>query len=131
MSNKMKITSNDVTGGPDGADLIGCYFLPTNENDKYIFFNADDTPIVTNPMPVFSGHHFTFSLEDDDNWKITNFKITEASSLPHASGHWTNYHHNKPPDDDDDQGDGESGTFQAQAGSTPPDPERAASAAKA
>ncbi len=126
MSNKIKIkSSEDVTGGPDRSDLIGCYFLLTSEPGKYIFFDDHDTPIVTDPMPVRSGESFTFSL-DGDTWIIPDpkntshpFEIGEVGLITLAKGSWRSFHHKRPHNhnhDHDDDGDGESGTFQAQSG---------------
>ena len=147
-TDKIKIkTANTQGGGNDGNVLKNCYFLPTNQSGKYIFFDSTGTPIVTNPMPIpvplATGTSFTFQLPGSNvNWWIPNpatgseaFSITGTGSSASTSGSWAN----------DDNGSalraasdpslgsdptGESGTFQGQSGQDP-EAEDAASAAKA
>jgi hypothetical protein len=149
-ANKIKfITVNTSGGGNDGNDLKNCYFLPTNQTGKYVFFDNTGLPLVTTPMPVVAGSPFTFVL-NSFNWTIPNpaansqaFVISGTGATATASGSWSNdddgtatasvgYH---PTPSLGDDGTGESGTFQAQAGQQvdPEDPEGedAARAAKA
>lgn len=131
MPKKIKITAS---GGKDAADFTDCYFLPTSVAGKYVLFGKNDLPIVTNPMPVTSGTTFQFVGADTFTWTIPDpqnptvpFAISGAESTGTASGSWRNTDTSLSPEDDSN---GESGTFQAQAG-LDPEEEEAASAAKA
>ena len=131
---KFNLVTNNPGSGTDSNDLKNCYLLPTNQSNQYVFFNSDDLPLVTSPMPVVGGSAFSFSL-DGYTWYIpdpqntTNgFVITGTGAQARASGTWRNNDTSGHALTDDPNG--ESGTFQAAAGGTV-EPEDTASAAKA
>jgi hypothetical protein len=151
-TDKIKIkTTHTHGGGNDGNDLKNCYFLPTNVDGQYVFFDPTGLPIVTNPMPLIKDLPFTFNLPGDNlTWRIPNpapnseaFSIKGRGPSATAKGSWANSEdgavtasvrdHHTPSLGIDPTG--ESGTFQAAAGQTmdPEDPEGedAAHAAKA
>ena len=113
-----KIRIENVEGGDarDQNALKRNYFLPTDVNDTYQFFDPGDDLIVTNPPVVATGHNFSFSLKEmpEVTWTISNFDINDES----ASGNWTNTHKIELDE----------GHFQAQSG---PGAEETASSAAA
>jgi len=147
-TDKIKIkTANTQGNGNDGNLLKNCYFLPTNQTGKYIFFDSTGTPIVTSIMPVPAtlptGSVFTFQLPQLANvtWWIPNpapgseaFSISGSGSQATTSGSWFNNDNSalRAASDPSLGSDptGESGTFQGQSGQDP-EAEDAASAAKA
>ncbi|HSE19265.1 MAG TPA: hypothetical protein VLB46_19540 [Pyrinomonadaceae bacterium] len=141
-TDKIKIkTANTQGGGNDGNDLKNCYFLPTNQTGKYVFFDSTGTPIVTSlmpiPVPLPANTQFTFQLPGNSfTWWIPNpaagseaFSITGTGSTATTSGSWANNDGSQLTESVGSDPTGESGTFQGQAGQDP-EAEDAAYAAK-
>ncbi|HEX7331413.1 MAG TPA: hypothetical protein VF290_07930 [Pyrinomonadaceae bacterium] len=133
-----KIKFKTVDGDPDKEDLKKCYFYPTATTgvyDLYAKVNGVDTLLASG---ISSGGSFSFTL-DTFSWNIpdpnnsTNpLVISGSGSTATASGSWHNNDNPPPPTGSvGDDGNGESGTFQAQAGTTIDPEEEAASAANA
>jgi hypothetical protein len=144
-ANKIKIhNAPNLSPGNDGNnDLKNCYFLPTNVDEQYVFFDPTGVPIVTTPIPAVNGSSFTCNLPGDTlKWTIT-FRVSGTGPKATANGLWSNEpsqqqtasasNRHTPSLGDDPTG--ENGTFQAAAGQTldpeDPDGEDAAHAAKA
>lgn len=141
---KDKIKINLVNGNEhtDKNVLKDCYFYPNPTQDEVYDFYLEkgSTPLATG---ISSGGAFTFSL-GNFSWVIPNpldhrknpLKITGKGSDAKASGSWLNNDTSKvsirvkKPFAGDDV-TGESGTFQAAAGSGGAVEEETASSAKA
>ena len=82
MLKKIEITA---VGDPDASDLTNCYFLPTNHHGRYILFDQNSRPILTDPIPVRSVENFTFHHNGFD-WGVYNFSLNDEN----GSGSWTN-----------------------------------------
>ena len=107
----MVITIESYKGGPDGADLVGCFFRNvTGSTIEYNFYDRNGKLIHTDPSPFRNGEKIKFSLDDHD-WEIKDYDLT--TTVP--GGKWKNKDKIKDKIKDDDS-DGESGTFQAQSG---------------
>jgi hypothetical protein len=111
-----KIKIGRVDGDKDKEDLKNCYFCPTGNNTYAFYAKNDNTPLVTG---ITSGTPFSFSLPGSTiTWTIPNpndpthpFHIDDQD----AGGSWFNNDTSVRPVAGDD-GEGESGTFSAQAG---------------
>ena len=101
MPRKIVITAG---GDPGASDLTNCYFLPTNSRGRYILFDPDGRPILTDPMPVSSGEIFTFHHKSF-HWTVSSFTLNDE----YGSGGWSN--NDNAPRITDVEG----GTFTAQA----------------
>ena len=136
-ANKIRFESvNTVAPGSDGNDLKNYYLLPTNQTNMYVFVDDTGLPLVTTPMPVVGGSPFSFSL-GGWTWNIPNpddtahpFVVNGTGAQATASGSWSNNDTSGGLTGGND-GNGESGTFTAQAGQTIDPEEETASAAKA
>ena len=110
-----RIMIDRVGGGDDRNMLEGCYFLPTNRKGKYDFYQKGTEPPFDAPLArdvaQSSTFHFDLGLF---HWTVNgrNFLISETA----AHGEW----HNNDDRIDPDDGNGESGTFTAQAGGGTP-----------
>lgn len=95
------------TGGPDGVDLEKCYFEETAPGSgEFLFFAPGKCPIN-----VQSGVQFTFHYQEL-NWTAA-FVYSDFTGI--GAGIWsavTAGHADKDPEDP------ESGTFQAQGGTS-------------
>ena len=127
LNDSQKIKIGTVTGGKDKDKLKKCYFYSTTtspgEYGLYVRENGVQTLLASG---ITNGGSFTFTL-DGYNWTIPDpsqrqnpFVINNQT----ASGSWKN---NDTSASIEAQSSGESGTFQAQAG-TSPDPEEASTA---
>lgn len=129
-----KIKIDTVTGDKDKDDLKGCFFYPTSTPGEYDFYGkGGSAPLATG---IRSGGAFTFGL-GKFSWVIPDpsdtshrLVITGSGATASASGSWLNNDNAKLSIGNDPTG--ESGTFQAQAGTGGARPEEeAASVAKA
>jgi hypothetical protein len=106
MSQKVKI--HTVHGGDDRNMLLDCYFLSAGHGE-YNFYSKDQDPRIDPPLAagVSQTHSFSFKL-GEFHWTVDGrtFLISDTA----AHGDWKN------TDRHADDGDGESGTFTAQAG---------------
>ncbi len=121
MPEKIRIT--DVEGGNDRDDLKNCYFEATS-NGVYNLYSQNNGTLATD---IVSGSSFQFTL-DNLIWTIPNpadpahpFVIEPRR----AHGSWVINGISLPGPPE--EGDGESGTFQAQAGGSG-DPEETSAA---
>ena len=113
-----------ATGDPDASELTNCYFLPTNHHGRYILFDQNGRPILTDPIPVRSGENFTFH-HNGFHWGVYNFSLNNEN----GGGSWTNTDTPPLPTIADYV---EGGTFTAQAtGGGVEEDEESASAATA
>lgn len=128
MPNKWKIKdSNDVGGGKDKVDLIGCFINENAAQTAYQFNspNPNSTVLATTtgtslPSVPFSFPQFgPFPSTNGYNWTITVTSLTAGPSQNNATGTWTNTDPSLTND--------ESGTFTAQSDATI-DPEQAEAA---
>ena len=136
-----KIRIDVVGGDPDKDDLKKCFFYPTSHPGVtpivYEFCKKENGVETTLASNITSGSSFTFTL-DGWSWTIPNpapgseaLTFVGSGSTATASGSWHNNDNQPHPAAGvGDDGNGESGTFTAQAGTTIT-PEDAASAAKA
>jgi hypothetical protein len=126
LNDSQKIKIKTVTGGKDKDDLKKCFFYPTTSPGEYDFYVRENNTDTLLASGITSGTSFTFTL-DGYTWTIPDpslpqvpFEINSTTAI----GSWKN---NDPSVSIEAQSSGESGTFQAQAG-TSPDPEEASSA---
>ena len=138
---KIKVVNGD--GGTDKNVLKDCYFYPTSPGSTVYDFYLERGPNTPLARGISSGSAFTFSL-GNFSWVIPNpndhrknpLVITGSGRHAIASGSWLNNDTSKvsirvkQPSDGDDV-TGESGTFQAAAGSGGNTEEETASVAKA
>ena len=133
-SNKIKFKT--VDGDPDKEDLKKCYFYPaatSGQYDLYAKVNGVDTLLASG---ISSGGSCSFTL-DTFSWNIPNpsdsahpLAFSGTGTTATASGSWSNNDNPPPPTGSvGSDGNGESGTFQAQAGQTIDPEEEVASAA--
>jgi hypothetical protein len=131
LTEEHKIRIHFVTGGPDKDELKDCYFSPTAPGE-YVFYSSrsDSAPLA---QKIHNHGAFTFSL-DGLSWVIPDpsnpshpLEFHGSGRHATAKGSWLNNNLRDPADDPT----GESGTFQAQAGSGAGNEEDATSAAKA
>ena len=133
-----KIKFKTVDGDPDKEDLKKCYFYPTataGVYDLYAKVNGVDTLLASG---ISSGGSCSFTM-DNFTWNIPNpatgsqaLQITGSGATATAGGSWHNDDNPpRPTGSLGGDGNGESGTFQAQAGQTIDPEEEAASAANA
>lgn len=99
-----KIPINSYTGGSDGIDLEGAYFKYKKSDATYDFYDQDGNSKCTG-LSVGSSCSFVLDEDPDINWTIT---LTNPCSETEVSGNWSI--------PDSITGDGEGGTFTAQAG---------------
>lgn len=77
-----KIPIDNITGDPDGHDLMGCYFKPKHDGD----FNFHDKDDHTKARDLKVGSSFSFKLDEypDTMWHLT---IVTASPTQ-VTGTW-------------------------------------------
>ena|SRR5215213_9373271 len=127
LNDSQKIKIGTVTGGKDKDDLKKCFFYPTSTPGTYDLYKKENGVETLLASGITSGGSFTFTL-DTYTWNVpdpaqpNNPFVIDAED---ASGSWKNT--DMGVSTEDLQSSGESGTFQAQAGSSP-DPEEASSA---
>lgn len=126
LNDSQKIKINTVTGGKDKDDLKKCFFYPAADS-TYGFYKRENGVDTLLASGITSGSSFSFTL-DTYTWNVpdpgqpsTSFVIDAQN----ASGSWKNNDNGAAVEDF--QSNGESGTFQAQTG-TSPDPEEASTA---
>ena len=126
LNDSQKIKIGTVAGGKDKDDLKKCFFYPTSTPGTYDLYKKENGVETLLASGITSGGSFTFTL-DGYNWTIPDpsqrqnpFVINNQG----ASGSWKN---NNTSPSIEAQSSGESGTFQAQTGSSP-DPEEASTA---
>lgn len=108
MPNKWKIkNSNDVTGGKDKADLVGCFINENASGTAYQFNspNPNSTVLAATPGPSLPSTPFTFPLSqvyDGYQWTITVNTFTGGANGDDATGTWTN---TDPSLDNEESGD--------------------------
>ena len=126
LNDSQKIKIKTVTGGKDMDDLKKCFFYPTSTPGTYDLYERENGVDTLLASGITSGGSFTFTL-DTYTWNVPDpaqpnnpFAISASS----ASGSWKN---NDNGASNTRQSNGESGTFQAQTG-TSPDPEEASTA---
>jgi|SRR5687767_13445004 len=120
------IQINTVTGGKDKDDLKKCFFYATSSPGEYGLYVRENGMNTFLAGGITSGSSFTFTL-DGYTWTIPDPSQRQnpfVINAQAASGSWKN---NDTSASIEAQSSGESGTFQAQAGSSP-DPEEASSA---
>ena len=121
-----EIQINTVTGGRDKDKLKKCFFLAPSFSASYALYARENGMETLLASGITSGSSFTFTL-DGYTWTIPDPSLPQVPfeiNATTASGSWKN---NDPSVSIEAQSSGESGTFQAQAG-TSPDPEEASSA---
>ena len=98
-----RIPIDNVTGDPDGHDLMGCYFKPKHDGD--FNFHDKDEHIKARDLNVGSSFSFTLDGHPATTWHLT---IVTASATE-VTGNWKA-----------DKGKGDpslaDGGYQAQAG---------------
>jgi len=117
MTQKIKIKL--VIGDNQGNELKKLYFqenvtVAGNQYNLYDSSNHDEL-IHTHPLNLTNGTDFSFDY-DDLHWEITDFTIAETATIGIAGGNWMAK--SKSERGDDDATGDESGTFQAQSGTT-------------
>lgn len=79
------IVINNVGGGSDGQDLVGCYY-EYKPNGTYKFFDKYGKQLVSN-LSVGSVFNFTLDYEPNINWTLT---IGLNSDPTIVIGNWSN-----------------------------------------
>jgi hypothetical protein len=120
-----RIVIHTVHGGLDRGLLKGCYFEPTEVPGQYNFYQNGAKPTdkpLAERVSQSSTFHFKLGMWE---WTVEgrNFLISNTA----AFGDW----HNNDKGPNHDEGDGESGTFTAQAGLGSDSEDEAASSATA
>jgi hypothetical protein len=127
LNDSQKIKIKTVGGGKDKDDLLKCFFYPTTPaGPPYDFYKKENGVETLLASGITTGGSFSFSLDTytwnvpDPNNPTNPFWINTQG----AGGSWTN---NDTSVSITDQSTGETGTFQAQTG-TSADPEEASTA---
>jgi len=105
--------SEDVTGGKDKADLVGCSISLNDAGTAYEFLSPTNSVLATSSGPPLPTPSFTFPLSqvyDQYQWTITVDTFTGGDKNKDAKGTWTNT--------DPSLANEESGDWTAQADAT-------------
>ncbi len=86
MSDDGKIKIDKTTGGKDGADLKGCYFLETATPNCYDFYDTNNNVLASNICTTTRPLGFSFNNFEGFNWTFSNVVISGDT----ASGDWSN-----------------------------------------
>ena len=121
-----EIQINTVTGGRDKDKLRKCFFLAPSFSASYALYVRENGVETLLASGITSGSSFTFTL-DGYTWTIPDPSQRQNPFVINNQGARGSWKNNDTSARIEAQSSGESGTFQAQAG-TSPDPEETSSA---
>ena len=100
-----RIVIESFTGGEDGHQLLGCYFVQHGDSDSYSFYGKDEK---LKAPDVRVGSEFQFTLDDSPgiDWTLTLAEVDQTPDRKKMRGGWNDSRDPALAD----------GTYQAEAG---------------